>query len=86
MAITQEQVYTAADAIAANGKTATVAAVRANQGTGSFSTITPILSEWTEAQAPRPCGGRTPPIKPLRFSCGNRGVSNVGGVWRDAFR
>jgi hypothetical protein len=51
MAITQEQVYTAADAIAATGKTATVAAVRASLGAGSFSTITPILREWTEAQA-----------------------------------
>ena len=51
MAITQEQVYSAADAIAATGKTATVAAVRASLGAGSFSTITPILREWTEAQA-----------------------------------
>jgi hypothetical protein len=52
MAITQEQVHTAADSIAADGKTATVAAVRAYLGVGSFSTITPILREWTEAQAP----------------------------------
>lgn len=51
MAITQEQIYTAADAIVATGKTATVAAVRASLGAGSFSTITPILREWTEAQA-----------------------------------
>jgi glucose/arabinose dehydrogenase len=52
MAITHEQVYTAADAIAATGKTATVAAVRAYLGAGSFSTITPILREWTETQSP----------------------------------
>jgi type II secretory pathway component GspD/PulD (secretin) len=51
MAITQEQVYTAANSIATAGKTATVAAVRAYLGTGSFSTITPILREWAEAQA-----------------------------------
>lgn len=53
MAITAEQVYAAADSIAkTTGKTPTVAAVRAHLGTGSFSTITPILREWTEAQAP----------------------------------
>jgi len=53
MAITTEEVKAAADLIAAKtGKTPTVAAVRAQLGTGSFSTITPILREWTEAQAP----------------------------------
>jgi len=70
MAITQEQVYTAADAIAATGKTATVAAVRANLGTGSFSTITPILREWTEAQAP-PTVAASPaaPAPPAVIDC-----------------
>lgn len=51
MAITQEQIYAAADSIAAAGKNATVATVRTYLGTGSYSTITPILREWTEAQA-----------------------------------
>jgi len=52
MAITTEQVHAAADAVAATGKNPTVAAVRAHLGTGSFSTITPILKAWTEAQVP----------------------------------
>ena len=50
MAITAEHVYAVADSImAATGKKPTVAAVRALLGTGSLSTITPLLRRWTEA-------------------------------------
>lgn len=52
MAITDEQIIAAAKAIVSTGKPATAAAVRAHLGTGSYSTITPVLRQWKETQAP----------------------------------
>ena len=44
--VTQEQVFIAADALAGEGKTATVKAVRDWLGKGSHATITPLMREW----------------------------------------
>jgi len=50
MALTKEQVFTAADQIAAAGQRPTLAAVRQITG-GSFTTISPALNEWKAKQA-----------------------------------
>lgn len=48
--ITSEQIYAAADAIAAAGQRPTQALVREHLGGGSFATIGPALKRWREAQ------------------------------------
>jgi chromosome segregation ATPase len=50
--ITKEQVWEAADALVQEGLTPTVKAVRERVG-GSFSTVTPYLAEWREANEGR---------------------------------
>lgn len=46
MAVTTTDIHTAADALAARGKRPTLAAVRAELGTGSFSTIGEAMKSW----------------------------------------
>ncbi|SFQ69229.1 replication region DNA-binding N-term [Roseivivax halotolerans] len=51
MTIAQDDVFAAADAIAARGGEPTNASVRAELGDrGSFSTISPLIKEWREQQ------------------------------------
>lgn len=54
MAITTNDIHTAADALVARGKKPTLAAIRAELGTGSFSTISEGLKTWKQQvqQAP----------------------------------
>lgn len=61
MAITRDQIWSAADEIEAAGERPTLAAIRARIG-GSFSTIGPALSEWKErrVQRSRPAADPTP--------------------------
>ena len=54
MAITTADIHSAADALAAQGKRATLAAVRAALGGGSFSTIGEALKTWNAPAAPAP--------------------------------
>ncbi|MGG0816179.1 DNA-binding protein [Paenibacillus alvei] len=49
--ITKEQIFAAAEAIQAEGKNPTLAAVRAAVGGGSFTTISEAMTEWKAAQA-----------------------------------
>lgn len=49
--ITEKEVYAAAQALKEAGKRVTVTAVRDKLGRGSYSTITPIVSQWREEQA-----------------------------------
>ncbi len=46
--VTRDQVFEAADALALEGQTPTVVAVRNRLGGGSPNTITPLLAEWKE--------------------------------------
>ncbi len=46
MAVTTTDIHAAADALAARGKRPTLAAVRAELGTGSFSTIGEAMKSW----------------------------------------
>ena len=50
MAITTNDIHTAADALVARGKKPTLAAIRAELGTGSFSTISEGLKTWKQQQ------------------------------------
>ena len=50
MAITTTDIHTAADALVARGKKPTLAAIRAELGTGSFSTIGEGLKTWKQQQ------------------------------------
>ena len=50
MAITTNDIHTAADALVARGKKPTLAAIRAELGTGSFSTIGEGLKTWKQQQ------------------------------------
>ena len=50
--VTREQVHAAAEALVAEGQSATVVAVRQRLGGGSPNTITPLLAEWRAGRAP----------------------------------
>lgn len=59
MAITQEQIWMAADELAAAGERPTLAAVRRRVGGGSFTTISEAMSAWHARQA----AGELPPVR-----------------------
>ena len=50
MAITTPDIHAAADKIAAQGTTPTLAAVRSALGGGSFTTISEAMKEWKASQ------------------------------------
>jgi hypothetical protein len=50
MALTKDLIFAAADAIAADGRTPTLAKVRAALGGGSFTTISEAMTEWKASQ------------------------------------
>ena len=50
MAVTKEQIFSAADQLSAEGRRPTLEAVRQITG-GSFTTISPALNEWKAQQA-----------------------------------
>ena len=50
MAITREEIVQAAEALERDGEKATMAAVRAFLGGGSFATLSPVLREWRESR------------------------------------
>jgi alanyl-tRNA synthetase len=54
MAITKEQIIAAADKIVANGQNPTMEAIRQELGSGSYSTISPVLAEWKTRQTTAP--------------------------------
>lgn len=49
----QQQIWQAADALAATGVSVTMRAVKEYMGGGSFSYISPVLRAWKEARKPR---------------------------------
>ncbi|WP_241171353.1 DNA-binding protein, partial [Serratia marcescens] len=50
MAVTKEQIFSAADELAAGGQKPTLEAIRQRTG-GSYTTISPALNEWKARQA-----------------------------------
>src|SRR5437762_765448 len=61
MAIAKEQVFTVADELHAAGRNPTLASVRKALGGGSFTSISPWLSEWKAQQAAKNSPLREPP-------------------------
>jgi chromosome segregation ATPase len=51
MALTKDQIFKAADELAAGGQPPTLAKVRAALGGGSFTTISEVMTEWKAHQA-----------------------------------
>jgi chromosome segregation ATPase len=79
MAVTKEQVFEAADRLAAEGKKPTLENVRGITG-GSYSTISPALNEWKARQA----AGSAPLREPVPQSVQDR-LAEVGQeVWAAA--
>ena len=80
MKLTDDQIFTAADELVAEGEKATVAAVRAYLGRGSLTTITKALKTWREA---RKTSNDSVPSAPDNLV--SRFTSLANGVWRDAY-
>lgn len=60
MAITQDQIFTAADGLDATGQNPTLAAVRKALGGGSFTTISEAMTEWKARKAAKASPVREP--------------------------
>ena len=60
MAITQEQIFTVADALDAAGQSPTLAAVRKALGGGSFTTISEAMNEWRGRKTAQAAPSREP--------------------------
>lgn len=67
MAVTKEQIWSAADAIAADGKRPTFIAIREAIGGGSYSTIQPAMTEWRARQSVAPRREPAPPFLEQRL-------------------
>lgn len=77
--ITKEQIFAAAEAIQAEGKNPTLAAVRAAVGGGSFTTISEAMTEWKAAQAVSDTPIREP-LPPALDEAAARLMFDVWGV------
>lgn len=77
--ITKDQVAAAADAIKARGQTPTIAAIRQEIGSGSFTTIAQYLAAWkNEAQE------AAEQEQPLPESVENAALQAIATIWRVA--
>lgn len=59
-AIAAAEVHAAAERLAAAGQSVTLAALRAELGRGSFSTLAPMLRDWREQRTPDPAADAAP--------------------------
>ena len=80
MAITQDQIFAAADELDAAGQSATLAAVRKALGGGSFTTISDAMAEWKARKAARDTPPREPPPPALADRLGVLGAE----IWSAA--
>jgi chromosome segregation ATPase len=79
MAISKEDIWAAADTLEAAGMVASLAAVRAQLGGGSFATIQPAMAKWRERKA-----HLSTPREPMPAEVQQR-VLHVGDqMWRAA--
>lgn len=79
MAVTKEQILSAADRIAADGRQPTLEAVRQIVG-GSYTTISPVLNEWKARQA----SAATPIRDAAPAPVTDRAVEFAAAVWATA--
>lgn len=80
MAITKDQIFTAADTLDAAGHGATLAAVRKALGGGSFTTISEAMTEWKARKAAKETPLREAPPQAVVDLLSNLGVE----VWSAA--
>lgn len=80
--VTQESVFTAADALAAKGVTVTQNAIRSELGGGSYSTIGGFLNQWREQRTP----AQTPaaPADPAPDGLRERLEGLLAAAWSEA--
>jgi flagellar biosynthesis GTPase FlhF len=79
VAVTREQIFAAADAITAEGKTPTLESIRQHTG-GSYSTISPALNEWRAKQKAAPLSTQEPAPAEINERLAAAGAE----VWRVA--
>lgn len=79
MKLSKEDIWAAADALAAEGELPTLQSVRERLGRGSFRTIAPAMAEWRERQSVHQ-GVETPMPLDLRA----RGQAHVEQLWTAA--
>ena len=79
MAVTQEQIFAAADQIAAEGRRPTQAAIRDITG-GSYTTISPALNAWKERQK----AAAAPAQEPAPTALGERMAELAAEIWSQA--
>ena len=77
MAITTPDIHAAADKIAAQGATPTLAAVRTALGGGSFTTISEAMKEWKASQQ----ASATPIREPAPAAIADRMAAAVSETW-----
>jgi hypothetical protein len=63
--VTREQVFETADALALEGQSPTVVAVRTRLGGGSPNTIAPLLAEWKALHESKQAAGMPPVPEPV---------------------
>ncbi|MBK3779964.1 hypothetical protein G3A43_06825 [Paraburkholderia aspalathi] len=80
MALTQEQIFAAADEIDARGQAPTLTAVRQAVGGGSFTTISEAMAVWRARREARKTGSAEPVPDALSAALGEFGQS----VWAAA--
>ena len=80
--ITEQQVIDAAEGLAACGQAVTVAAVReALGGTGSYSTINPLLAKWREGSGGK---GAASDVPDMPEGVGRAARAFWGAAWKEA--
>jgi hypothetical protein len=80
--ITEQQVIEAAEGLAGSGQAVTVAAVRdALGGTGSYSTINPMLAKWREGSGGNRSGSDIPDMPE---TIGRAARAFWGAAWKEA--
>ena len=73
MAVTKEQIFSAADELAAAGQKPTLEAIRQRTG-GSYTTISPALNEWKARQATAAAPLREPAPQAVADRCRQAGA------------
>jgi len=83
MALTQDQIFAAADQVAAAGQQPTMQAVRQALGSGSYSTIGPVLHAWRtqrqQQQQQAPVAG-----EPVPGPVAAKAADLAAGIWAEA--
>ena len=80
--ITDDKIWAAADAIDAEGKNPTLAAVRERMGAGSYTTISESMKRWRDKKQ----GATAPFIEPPPDQVSEAGNTAASQIWAQAIR